>query len=226
MLVRERAQGRFEVDVEEVGDYEDDVAFLRDVGEQVGDARDLSPRASRLGEQELTNKVQQMVATPAGRKELADAIREQHEADAVVVVKRRYREQRGHVSRQLALGDGRRPEPRARADVDREEDVELALLAEFLDVGNVHPGGDVPVDRADIVSRLVLADLLEIESGAPEDAAIRANERLVREDARLDLDLFHDAKDLGRHRLHVWFGNARDPRGHLRGRRRCRERGR
>src|SRR5207253_9774809 len=93
-------------------------------------------------------------------------------------------------------GEATGAEPRARGDVDREVDVELALLAIFLDVRDVHAGGHVPVDGADVVAGLVLADLLEVESRTAEHASVRPRERLVREDPRLDLDLLDDAEDL------------------------------
>src|SRR5207244_12536853 len=75
--------------------------------------------------------------------------------------------------------------------------VGLRLLPILRVVGRPHPRRDVPVDAADVVARLVLADLLEVEAGAAEDAPVRPKERLVGEDACLDLDLLHHAEDLG-----------------------------
>src|SRR6185503_16032408 len=114
---------------------------------------------------------------------------EAEESDAVVAAHRGHREERcdlcGEVA--LALVDG--PEPRRGGDVDRQEDVELAVLPELLDVRRAHPRRDVPIDAADVVTWLVLAHLFELEPGPAEDASIGSKERLVGADARLDLDL-------------------------------------
>ena len=196
MLVRKCAKRRLEVEIKKVRDYEDHVALLRHVREVVRDARDLRRRAARLGEQKLTYDVQQMMTTLLRRDELADPVREQDQAHAVVVVERGHGKQRGDVRGELAFGEAAGAEPRARGDVDREIDVELALLAVFLDVRDVHAGGHVPVDGADIVTRLVLADLFEVEPRSTKHASVRPDERLVREDPRLDLDLLDHAEDL------------------------------
>jgi hypothetical protein len=53
-------------------------------------------------------------------------------------------------------------------EVENHEYHELPLLAPQLDEGLSHPGGDVPVDRADVVAALVLAHSVEIDAPAPE----------------------------------------------------------
>jgi hypothetical protein len=209
VFVAERSQRRFEVDVEKVRDHEHDVPLLRDVREVVGHARDLGPGAARLGEKELAYHVEQVMTPLLRRDELPHPVREEDESDAVVVVQSRHREERRDVRGQLALRRAPRPEPSARGDVDRDVDVELALLAVFLDVRRVHPGGDIPVDGPDVVAGLVLADLFEIQPGATEDAAIGAHERFVGEDPRLDLDLFDHPEDFGWHRLALRPGRER-----------------
>ena len=124
-------------------------------------------------------------------------------------MKRRDRQQSRDVRGQLPLGDARCAEPRARGNVHRQIDVELALFAVFLDVRSVHARGDVPIDAPHVVAGLVLADLLEIEPGPAKDTAVGAHESLVGEDARLDLHLLHDAEDLGRNGLPLRSGMER-----------------
>src|SRR2546422_3151483 len=203
VLVGERAQRGFEFDIEEVGEHKDNIPLLRHVRQELSYPDELGARSPGLGEEQLADDVKQVVATRPRRKKLADPVGEQHQTDPVVVVERRDGQERGDVGGKLALGDTRRAEPSARGHVDGEVDVELALLAVLLYVGDAHPRGDVPVDGPDIVSRLVLAHLLEVEAQATENAAVRADHRFVGQDARLDLNLFYESEDLWRDALAV-----------------------
>ena len=160
----ERAKRRLKIEVEEVREDEYHIALLGDVREEVCDARDLGARAARLGEEQLSDDVQQVMAPLARREKLAYPVGEEDETDAIVVVQGRHRQERGDVRRELELVHVRGAKPAARRDVDREVDIELAFLAVFLDVGHVHPCSDVPVDAADVVAGLVLAHFLEIEA--------------------------------------------------------------
>ena len=78
----------------------------------------------------------------------------------------------------LPLGlDG--PEVDRRAEVEQEPGRDLAVLEELADVRRVHPGGDVPVDVADVVAVLVLAQVGEVDAVAPEQAPVVALEQAV-----------------------------------------------
>ena len=90
--------------------------------------------------------------------------------------------------------------------VDHEQHGELALLEVALHVGRAEPGGDVPVDGADVVARLVLAHLGELDPAAAERAGVLAGHDVAHEVAGGDLDPPHLARDLlraswHRHRL-------------------------
>ena len=209
VLVAERSQRRFEVDIEKVRDHEHDVPLLRDVREIVGHARDLRPRSPRLGEEKLADHVKKVMAPLLGRDELLHPVREQDQADAVVVMERGHRKERCDVSCELALRNAPCPEPRARGDIDRDIDVELALLAILLDVRRVHARRHVPVNGADVIAGLVLTDFFEIEPRAAKHASVRPQEGLVGQDPRLDLDLLHHAQDLRRYRLPLGPGMER-----------------
>src|SRR5262249_57354495 len=67
----------------------------------------------------------------------------------------------------------------AAAAIDQQHHRQLALLDEALDERVAHAGGDVPVDGADVVAGLVLADLLEGDAGALEDAVVLAAEQVL-----------------------------------------------
>src|SRR5262245_24247119 len=54
-------------------------------------------------------------------------------------------------------------EPNSRAaDIHDEHQGELAFLHEFLYERMIHPGGDVPIDRAHFIARLIFAHLFEV----------------------------------------------------------------
>ncbi len=129
-----------------------------------------------------------LAAAPRGHP-LLESFREAQESDPIVAPHRGHREQRGDLSREVALALIDRAEPGRCGDVHCEKDVELAVLAELLDVRHAHPCRDIPVDAADVVARFVLPHLFELEPGPAEHASVGAQERLVGEDSRLDLDL-------------------------------------
>ena len=70
---------------------------------------------------------------------------------------------------------------RGAGDIDRQDDRELAFLAELADERGAHAGGDIPVDEADLVAVLVFAEVIEIEPLAAERGMVFAGERLAHE---------------------------------------------
>src|SRR5205085_7157140 len=103
----------------------------------------------------------------------------------------------------------------AAAAIDRQDDGQFALLDEALDERVAHAGGDVPVDGADVVAGLVLADLLERDAGALEDAVVLAAEQILDGAARLELEAADLADDFmrqhggGTARAKVWRSPSR-----------------
>src|SRR5689334_12576186 len=87
-------------------------------------------------------------------------------------------------------------EPSRCADVDDEEDGELALLEVALDVGRSQSGGDIPVDAPDVITRLVLADFGEFDTAATERAGVFPCDDVTDEVPSGDLDPAHLAHDL------------------------------
>src|SRR5438034_9562388 len=124
-----------------------------------------------------------MFASAAGGQPLLESLGEAEEPYAVVAAHRGHREQRGDLGGEIALALIDRPEPRRCGDVDRQQDVELAVLAALLDERRAHAGRDVPLEAADVLAGLILADLFELEARPTEEAPIRAEQRFVGEDA-------------------------------------------
>ena len=72
-----------------------------------------------------------------------------------------------------------------------------ALLGELFDEGGVHAGGHVPIDGADLVAVLVLAELVEVDALALEDGVVLAADGFADEAAGLELDAADLAEDGG-----------------------------
>ena len=70
--------------------------------------------------------------------------------------------------RRLPFAEMDAAEIRRTGDIDRENHRELPLLPEFPDIGRAHPRRDIPIDEADLVAVLVLAEVVEIEALAAE----------------------------------------------------------
>ena len=66
---------------------------------------------------------------------------------------------------------------------------------EFPDVGDVHPGGDVPGDEADFVAVLVFAEVVEVEALALEGGVVFPGEGFTHEAAGPDLEPVHALHD-------------------------------
>ena len=94
------------------------------------------------------------------------------------------------------------------AGVDGEEDRQLPLLAEPLDERRAGPRGDVPVDGADVVARLILADFVELHAPAAEHALVLAGEEVVDRAVGDDLDPSDLLEDRGN--VLAWRGVVKD----------------
>ncbi len=86
-----------------------------------------------------------------------------------------------------------RPEVDRGAQVEQEPGRDLAVLGVLADVGQVDPGRDVPVDVADVVTRLVLAQVGQVDAVAVEQAAVVALEQPVEPADDLPVEPLEDA---------------------------------
>ena len=130
-----------------------------------------------------------MAAALARRNEFFHLVREQQQADLVVVADGGEREHGSDFGGEFAFGLVARAEQPGAAHVHDEHEREFAFLDELLDERMVHPRGDVPVNGAHVVAGLVFAHLVEIHPLPFEDAVVLACERFGHEPVRAQLDL-------------------------------------
>ena len=95
-----------------------------------------------------------------------------------------------------------RPEVDRRAQVQQEPRRDLAILEELADVRRVHPRRDVPVDVADVVAVLVLAQVGEIDAVPAEQAPVVALEQAVQPADDRPVEALEDALRRRRGRGH------------------------
>ena len=124
-----------------------------------------------------------------GGNEFFHLVGEQQQSDLVVVADGGEGEHGGDFGGEFAFGLVARAEQAGAAHVHDQHHRQFAFLDEFLDERMVHPRGDVPVNRAHVVTGLVFAHLVEVHALALEDAMVLARERLGHEPVRAELDL-------------------------------------
>jgi len=101
-----------------------------------------------------------------------DPVGEKEESYLVVVLGGGKGEDAGELGGQLPFRLGSGAKSTGSREVDEKHEGELAFLAVDFDKGPIHARGDVPVDGADLVARLVLADLLKVHSLAFENTMV------------------------------------------------------
>ena len=79
------------------------------------------------------------------------------------------------------------------AQIEQEPRRDLAVLVILADVGRVHPRRDVPVDVADVIAGLVLAQGGEVHTVAVEQAAVVALEQAIQPADDLPVEALEDA---------------------------------
>jgi hypothetical protein len=149
-------------------------------------------------QQDVAHQPHDVLLALARRDVAFDAVCEEQQPDLVVVGHRRERQRRGHLCGLLHLELRARAEVARSRRVDAQDHRQLALLDELLDVGAVHACRDLPVDRADVVARQVLADVDELHALALERRAVLAHERRVDDLTGAELDLSQLLEELER----------------------------
>lgn len=132
---------------------------------------------------------------------------EEDQANLVVIADGGEGEDGGDFGGEFALGLFAGTEQTGAGKIDDEHDGQFAFFDELFDEGMIHSRGDVPVDGADFVAGLVLADFFEVHALAFEDAVVLPCHRFVdeTEGAQFDLtDLFEDI--LWDHAERLWDG--------------------
>jgi hypothetical protein len=118
---------------------------------------------------------------------LLDVVGEDELADLVVVARGDECEDCGEFGRDLSLELLARTECLGGGAIDGDDDGELSFFLVSLDEGLAGARGDIPVDGADVVARLVLADLGELDALSLEGGVVLAAEQIVDATARADL---------------------------------------
>src|SRR5687767_1123152 len=195
--LRENLQWALYIRRIEVRYQEDDRLLRKRAREVVRHAGDVGSAPDRLEGQDVTEYAKDMLASFPWGKNVLDPVSEQHDAHPVVVSHRRHREYRRELSRELALESPHRSEALRAGEIDSDHHCQLALFDVALHERAAHSRGHVPVDRANLVSGLILAYLGELHSLTLERAAVFAGEQRVDEAARAKLDELHLAKNLG-----------------------------
>ena len=126
--------------------------------------------------EDLAHNPQGVLVALARRNELVHLAVKQQQADLVVVVDGRKRQQRREFHRRLALRTFGGTEIEGRAHVHDQENGELTLFDVALHVRRAHARSDVPVDGPDIVARNVWPDFVELDAAALEDRDIGARQ--------------------------------------------------
>ena len=159
---------------------------------QVGERR-MSRR--RGCAEQVVDQAQDLDPAAAGRDRALDLAAVEHRADPVAVARQQPRERRHEVDQHAPLEPlrVRRPEVDRRAQVEQEPGRDLAILDVLADVRRVHPRGDVPVDVADVVAVLVLAQVGEVHAVAAEQAPVVALEQAVEPADDLPVEALEDA---------------------------------
>ena len=103
---------------------------------------------------------------PEGASSTSMPIAHHEQADAVAVMHRGRRQQGRRLRRAVGLGSPLEPEPHARRDVDHQPERQRPLLDEPADERPPCRAVDVPVDVADIVTRLIGAQFGEGQADA------------------------------------------------------------
>ena len=146
---------------------------------------------------QLADQVQHMRLALPRRIVGLHLVTEGQQAHLVVVLQRREHQQRRDFDNQLELGPLRGTEDSRGRHVDQKQHGQLAFLAKPFDKAAARPRRDVPVDRADIVPRLVLADFVKLHPAAAKDALVLAREQIVHGSVGHDLDAADAFQDVG-----------------------------
>jgi hypothetical protein len=146
-------------------------------------ARDVRA-ALRLDFLELDEDVLEVAGRRLGRDEGRDAVAEQDQADAVVLLDHQVGDGGGQIRGVFELGHFAGAVAHRRAHVEQDSAAQVGLLVELLDVELVGLGPDLPVDAADVVAQDVLAVLGELDAEAVVGAAMQAGDEALDQEAR------------------------------------------
>ncbi len=149
---------------------------------------DVGALSLRLMIQQLAQHPQHVALAFFRRHEFLDAVGENNQADLVVVLDRRERQQGAQFGGDVGLHALEGAELAGGAGIDEQHHGQLALFFEDFHVRVAGARRHVPVDGADVVADHVFAHFGELHAAAFEDRVILAGEHVVHDAARGDLD--------------------------------------
>jgi hypothetical protein len=183
----EPRQRRLVARAEKVGDEEDDRAPAEHRLEVAERRAEIGARPGGCKGEQIADDPERLPPPLPRRHVLLDPVGRKHGAHPVVVPRRRQREHRADLGGEVALGAAHAAEAGGGAQIGHEEHRQLPLFEVALHVGGAQPRGDVPVDGPDVVARLILPHLGELDPAAPERAPVLAGHDVPHEVAGHDL---------------------------------------
>jgi hypothetical protein len=187
----------FKPDVREVAKQEYDSPAVQNAAENAERLADARGFGLRLEEQHFSDQAQHMAYPFARWNKTLDTVREVHEANAIVIADGAKSHHCGQLGGNLPLLLAAAAEGLTRASIDGHDDSQLALLHEALHEGVAHARGDVPVNGANVVPRLVFANLLECDAGAFENTAVFPSQKVLDRATRSQLESADLTKQIG-----------------------------
>ena len=153
--------------------------------------RDIHVGAVVLGvvEKNLTNDAQDVAEAFLRRDVFLDFVSEEDQSDFVVVPNGRECEDGCNLGGEFALGLLTRTEDSGAGKIDNQHHSELPLLDKLLDERVVHARRNIPINRADFIAGLVLANFIEVHSLALENAMVLTRQRFIHKPKTAQLDL-------------------------------------
>ena len=136
---------------------------------------------------------QHLVAAAPRLDRALDLAVEQDRADGVAAAGEQAGERRRQLGQHELLGAVDRAEAHRRRAVEQEPGRQLAILDVLTEERRVHPRGHVPVDVADVVTRLVLAQIVEVRADPAEDRPVVPLQPAVQAADHLPLEAVEDS---------------------------------
>src|SRR4026209_2108145 len=102
------------------------------------------------------------------RDEKLNPITEEEQAHFVVIPDSAEREETGNFSREFTFRLGNAPETPGGAYVHDQDNGKFALFGEFLYVSCPETGGHIPIDRPNLVTGLIFADIFKVHPASLE----------------------------------------------------------
>ena len=177
---------------DEVGDQHDERPAAHQSGGVVEQLVEIGHGAAAERAQQLAHQREDLVAALPGRNRPLTVAVVDDRADPVAAPHEQLADRGGQLAEDLLLGSLHGAERHGARTVEQEPSRELAVLHELPYEQLVHAGGDVPVDVADVVTPLVVAQVAEVGAVAAQQRAVVALQAAVESPDDLPLEAAQD----------------------------------